>query len=143
MGVVESLCARDRKEFDQWVRAKNATITVADENWEWVTLEAHAHQPSGVQQRCRYTYRLPLGVALRRLHNTFVVGVEHTAPHGGRCLHVRVVRPGFASDTESAAEQHAILIASALVALERHTVCGATSANLTPYVVTKALDWRG
>lgn len=143
MDVVESVLVNDSEEFDRWVRVRHATVTVAEEDWECVTLEARADVSGTGQQRCRYTYRLPPAMAMRRLHNTFVVGLEHPAADGGRCLHVRLVRPGLAFETWEVGKQQAVLVATARVCLERRTVCGASSANLRSYVVTKVLDWRG
>ncbi|MBE2997193.1 hypothetical protein IDM40_00540 [Nocardiopsis sp. HNM0947] len=140
--MAEICTVDDRESFDRWVHSRRATVTVADEDWGHVTLEARSDGRGGASSLCRYTYALPPALAQRRRANTFVVGLEHSAQAGGECLHVRLVRTGFSAGTESLARYQAALLAAAQVELERRR-CGATFASLSAYVVTRVLDWKG
>lgn len=142
MAVADPCTVDDPESFDQWVHSRKATVTVADEDWGHVTLEARSDDRGGVPEFCRYTYSLPPALAMRRRANTFVVGLEHTTQAGADCLHVRLVRTGFSVGVESVAQNQAALLAAAQVELENRK-CGATFASLSAYVVTRVLDWKG
>lgn len=141
MAMAEFCTVGDRESFDRWVHSRKATVTVADEDWGYVTLEARSEGRGGTEL-CRYTYALPPALAQRRRANTFVVGLEHPTRTGAQCLHVRLVRTGFSAGADSVAQHQAAVLAAAQVELERRG-CGATFASLSAYVVTRVLDWKG
>ncbi|WP_436890261.1 hypothetical protein [Nocardiopsis dassonvillei] len=134
------LVVRDRAGIEAWARARGAVVRQVDEDWESITYEAEAAGPDGARTRCRYRYPIPRAAAMRRLARTYVVGMVHEVGRA-RCHHVRRVIP--AGSTEAESRRNAVLVASALVDLERHGRCGASVATLTPYMVVPALEWDG
>ncbi|MDE3720380.1 hypothetical protein PWG71_03200 [Nocardiopsis sp. N85] len=139
-GREDVLTAHDRAGIDAWARAMGTTVRQVDEDWESITYEAESTGPDGVRLRCRYRYRIPPVAAMRRLARTHVVGMVHEVD-GARCHHVRRVIPMGTTDSEL--RHNAVLIASALIDLQRHGRCGAGAATLVPYMVVPALEWEG
>ncbi|MFE1169262.1 hypothetical protein [Nocardiopsis sp. NPDC058789] len=129
----------DRSTLEAWARTMRATVVPVAENWWSITYQAEADLPSGGRVRCRYLYEIPRQAALRRWRRTYVVGLVH-ADGRSRCHHVRQVIP--VGDSEPEERHRAELIASALVATERHDACGASVGNLEVYVVERATLWK-
>ena len=129
-----------RAEIEAWARARGTVVRQVDEDWESITYEAEAVGPAGERARCRYRYPIPRTAALRRLARTYVVDMVHDVGRA-RCHHVRRVIP--VGTTEAELRRNAVLVASALIDLQRHTRCGASVATLAAYTVVPALEWRG
>ncbi|SHJ23744.1 hypothetical protein SAMN05421803_104244 [Nocardiopsis flavescens] len=138
--VADVLVVRDRAGIEAWARARGAVVRQVEEDWESITYEARAVAPDGTPVRCRYRYPIPRAAAMRRLARTYVVAMAHDSD-GARCHHVRRVIP--VGSTEAELRRNAVLVASALVELERHPRCGATVVTLTAYTVVAALEWEG
>lgn len=138
--AVQVVDVHDRAEIEAWARARGAAVRQVDEDWESITYEAEAVGPAGVRARCRYRYPIPRAAALRRLARTYVVGMVHDVGRA-RCHHVRRVIP--VGTTEAELRRNAVLVASALIDLQRHERCGASVVTLTAYTVVSALEWRG
>ncbi|MGQ4268219.1 hypothetical protein [Nocardiopsis changdeensis] len=138
--AVKVVVVRDRSGIQAWARARGAAVRQVDEDWESITYEAEAVDPAGVRTRCRYRYPIPRAAALRRLARTYVVGMVHDVGRA-RCHHVRRVIP--VGTTEAELRRNAVLVASALIDLQRHGRCGASVVTLTVYMVVSALEWEG
>lgn len=137
--TIPTFDVRERGELDVWARSMNAEVTQTAEDWQSITYQAEATAFDGTRVRCRYRLPLPRLAALRRLARTYAVGLVHDVD-GAQCHHVRPVIPTGDADTE--VRRHAVLIAFALVDTQRRDICGATVANLHPYVVERVVDWR-
>ncbi|MFY7066684.1 hypothetical protein ACOQFV_12555 [Nocardiopsis changdeensis] len=138
--AVKAVVVHDRAEIEAWARSRGVAVRQVDEDWESITYEAEAVEPDGTRARCRYRYPIPRPAALRRLARTYVVGMVHDAGRA-RCHHVRRVIPVGA--TEDELRRNAVLVASALIDLQRHERCGASVVTLTAYTVVSALEWKG
>lgn len=139
MSDAATIEAKDRSTLEAWARAMHATVVPVAENWWSITYQAEAGLPDGSRVRCRYRYVIPRQAALRRWRRTYVVGLVHSSGQA-QCHHVRQVIP--VGDTDAEERRRAELIASALVATERHAECGASIGNLEVYVVERATLWK-
>ncbi|WP_198659089.1 hypothetical protein [Nocardiopsis sp. FIRDI 009] len=131
--------AKNRAVLEAWARSMNAKVKQVAEDWQTITFEAETVDAKGTRVCCQFHQPIPRPVALRRLARTYVVGLVHEID-GAQCNHVRTVIPS--GDTEVEARRSAILIASALVEIQRHHVCGATVTGLDPYIVERAVHWK-
>ncbi|MFE9640473.1 hypothetical protein ACFYOC_15795 [Nocardiopsis alba] len=141
MTLMEYREANSKDDLDRWARTLGVRVHIVDETWDCVYFQADAEYPDGTHLRCRYRYVLPQRLALRRRERTFVVGFSHTVD-GATCCHVRPIIVGLSAESEAAAMSQAVIYASALVELQRRPVCGASAANLSPYVITRATNWK-
>ncbi|WP_304454339.1 hypothetical protein [Nocardiopsis sp. YSL2] len=139
MSDTTTFTAKNRAVLESWARSMNAKVTQVAEDWRSITFQAEATDSEGTRVRCRFRQPIPRMAALRRLARTYVVGLVHDVD-SAQCHHVRRVIP--TGDTEVDARRSAILIASALVEIQRHHTCGATVSNLEPYVVERAVNWK-
>ncbi len=133
--------AQTKEELDKWADTLGVDVRIVDEDWESVTFQADAEFSDGTHLRCAYRHPLPRGLAERRRNRTFVVGLAHDVD-GALCCHVRPVIAGLSARSEADAMRQATLYAGAMVELQRRAVCGATTTNLSRYVIAPATDWQ-
>lgn len=123
------------------MRPGEARVRVVAEDWRSITCEAEFTQSNGERVVRRYQCALPKAIALRRLRATYIVGLWHEVD-GASCYHVRQVVSPVLSSGDKAARDDAVLVARALVDMERRATCGATADSLKVYMVERAVDWQ-
>lgn len=138
-GTIPTVEVHDRSALEVWARSMGTTVRQVDEDWQSIVFQAEAIGADGALIRCRYRHTIPRPAALRRLARTYIVGLVHETD-GAQCHHVRRVIPS--GDVEEEARRRAVLIATAMVDIQRHGRCGASSVNLEPYIVERAVDWQ-
>ncbi|MFD6096547.1 hypothetical protein ACFVWN_13255 [Nocardiopsis flavescens] len=138
---VEYREADTKEALDKWARTLGVGVRIVDETWDSIYFQADAEYADGTHLRCRYRQVLPRPLAFRRRERTFIVGLLHEVD-GASCYHVRPVIAGLSTDSQAEAVREATIYAGAMVELQRRSVCGATAANLSVYVVTRAADWN-
>lgn len=133
----------DRATLERFATAMAVPVTIAAEDWNCITYQTRRLDPGDGQVCFRYREWLPMRTALKRLHRTYIIGLAHPVPgHRAQCCHIRRVFAPTPREPEALARHRAVLVAMAQVHTERHHRCGASTANLSPYVIERAADWQ-